>query len=135
MSSQSDDPFTVAERFFAAIENGDIATVEALYAEDVVVWHNTDRKEKTKAESLSNIRWGLAALRDLRYLQVRRTHTEHGFVQQHLFEAIQADGSKVQQEMVTICTVRDGRITRLDEYCDSAQSPKGVPVVHAASDA
>ncbi|MCC7257297.1 MAG: DUF4440 domain-containing protein, partial [Gammaproteobacteria bacterium] len=37
-----DDITALARRFFDAIEQGDIATVRAIYAPDAVIWHNTD---------------------------------------------------------------------------------------------
>lgn len=34
--------FKVGDRFFSAIEAGDMDTVRDVYHPDVVIWHNTD---------------------------------------------------------------------------------------------
>ena len=38
---QATDPITVVEQFSAALAARDVATLVSLYADDVVVWHNT----------------------------------------------------------------------------------------------
>jgi len=42
----------LARRFFDAIEAGDFAVVADCYADDAVIWHNTDRLDSSKAENL-----------------------------------------------------------------------------------
>ena len=36
------DMLALAKRFFAAVTAGDIKAVRACYAEDAIIWHNTD---------------------------------------------------------------------------------------------
>ena len=44
-----------------------------------------------------------------------------GFVQQHVLRATRVrDGAKVALAACLVCRVHDGKITRLDEYFDSA---------------
>ena len=44
-----------------------------------------------------------------------------GFVQQHELRGVRQDGVAVRLAACIVCAVEDGRITRLDEYFDSAQ--------------
>ncbi|MGH9269678.1 MAG: hypothetical protein ACRDZ2_00205 [Ilumatobacteraceae bacterium] len=40
-----DDHLDLAERFFAAIEAGDLDAVGGIYADEAVIWHNHDGVE------------------------------------------------------------------------------------------
>ena len=110
----------LATRFFDAIENGDIGTIKNTYAESAVVWHNTDGAESSREENLRVLEGFIAAVPKRRYMRRRLEVFEGGFVQQHLLEGTLADGRKVSLSACIVCEVRDGRITRLDEYFDSA---------------
>ena len=45
-----------------------------------------------------------------------------GFVQQHVLRGTRVqDGVRVHLPACIVCAVKDGRITRLDEYFDSAR--------------
>ncbi len=60
-------------------------------------------------------------LRDLRYEEVRRQPTPSGFVQQHVLRATLPGGGAFElPACIVIDLDGDGRITRLDEYLDSA---------------
>jgi ketosteroid isomerase-like protein len=111
----------LARRFFDAIEAGDIDAVGACYADDAVIWHNTDGLEQAKAENLEVLANFVQALPVRRYEDRRLIATDDGFVQQHRLVCPRADGSQRELACAIVCRVADGRITRLDEYFDSAQ--------------
>ena len=46
---------------------------------------------------------------------------DDGFVQQHVLHGVRADGVAVTLPACIVCQVEHGRITRLDEYFDSAR--------------
>ena len=114
----------LASRFIAAIEAGDIDAVAAIYAPDARIWLNTngiDFPGQTVAENLKVLAWMDRFLKDKRYEIVARSPTETGFVQQHVLRAtIAATGEAYAMPVCMVCTLVDGRITRLDEYMDSA---------------
>jgi ketosteroid isomerase-like protein len=109
----------VARRFFAAIERGDLEAVRELYAPDVVVWHGFDQREKTREENLAMLAAAIDANGPLRYDELRLAPIPGGFVQQHVVR-----GRALVLPAVVVCSVANGRITRLDEYFDSAQVPR-----------
>ena len=115
------DPLALAERFFAAIPKGDLETVRAIYAPDAVIWHNYDQLEQTAEQNLAVLAWVVKNVAELRYEDVRRFPTPNGFVQQHVLRGTAPDGAKLDVPACIACTVVDGRITRLDEYLDTAQ--------------
>ena len=117
-----DDQSTIAlaRRFFDAVEAGDIATVRACYTDDARIWHNTDGLEQTPDENAETLRGFVARIDGRRYLNRRLRTFEGGFVQQHELHGQRKDGVRVVLPCCIVCTVRDGRISRLDEYFDSA---------------
>ena len=110
----------VADQLFAAIEAGDIDAVRSLYAPDVAVWHNTDGLTQSLDDNLRVLGWMSKHLPGTRYTGVRRAVTDSGFVQQHVLVATNRAGRNVAVPACIVAEVVDGRITRLDEYLDSA---------------
>ena len=110
----------VADQLFAAIEEGDLDAVRALYAPDAVIWHNTDGVEQSVEQNLGVLRWVVDHLADRTYEEVRRFPTASGFVQQHVLRCTRRDGVRAEVPACLVVTCDDGRITRLEEYLDSA---------------
>ena len=111
----------LARRFFDAIEAGDFAVVADCYADDAVIWHNTDRLDSTKAENLEVLTNFVKNVPVRRYEDRRLVVNADGFVQQHVLVCPRADGTRRELPAAIVCEVKGGRITRLDEYFDSAQ--------------
>jgi ketosteroid isomerase-like protein len=112
---------TLARRFFDAIEAGDVGAVGACYADDAVIWHNTDGLANTKAENVATLANFIRFIPERRYLDRRLTAFPGGFVQQHRLEGKRRDGKVVELTACIVCSVAGGVITRLDEYFDAAQ--------------
>jgi len=110
----------VARRLMGAIEAGDVATVAALYADDMVGWRNFDRRELGKAAMIRIIEFLAKQLRDLRYDAIRIALTPTGYVQQHVLHATAPDGTRIESPACLVVEVQGGQIRRLDEYLDSA---------------
>lgn len=115
-----DEITRIATQFFDAIEAGNIDAVRNIYAPDAVIWHNTDNAESTVAENLKVLEGFVARIRERRYEDRRIEVFEGGFVQQHRLTGVRADGKSVALTACLVCKVSGGRITRLDEYFDSA---------------
>ncbi len=108
----------VADRIFAAIEAGDAATVADLYSDDLIVWHNNDGVEQTKAQNLRVLDWLVRNTASRQYREVRRYAIEGGFVQQHDLHLEFDDGRTADLPACIVVEVADGVITRIDEYLD-----------------
>jgi ketosteroid isomerase-like protein len=117
----STDVLELADRFFRAVESGDIEAIRAIYAPDARIWHNNDRLEQTVDENLRVLGWVARHLKNRRYQVQRRAAIPGGFLQQHVLEA-ETLGGPFSMPACIVCEVRDGRITRLEEYLDSAQA-------------
>lgn len=116
-----DEMRAFAGRFFDAIEAGDIATMQASFAPDAAIWHNTDELIVTPGQTAQTLTGMVARIAERSYAD-RRLHVfPGGFVQQHVLQGVRThDGERVRLPCAIVCQVADGRITRLDEYFDSA---------------
>lgn len=116
------DAADVVERFFAALQAGDIGAVRDLYAPDCAVWHNNDPLvTQNRDENLLVLGWVTRNIRDLRYEDVRRFDIPGGVFQQHVLRGRAPGGDVLEVHAAMRIEVRDGRITRIEEYLDTAQ--------------
>jgi len=111
----------LADRLFAAIAANDLdALRNDIYAPDVVVWHNNDNHEQLVDENLKVLNWLSRKVTDRRYDEVKRQATETGFVEQHVLRGTAPNGNELEVPACLVVTVRGDRISRIDEYIDSA---------------
>lgn len=116
-----DEIRALAARFFDAIESGDIATMQASFAPDAPIWHNTDEIEVTPEQTAKTLAGMLTRIDRPVYADRRLNAFPGGFVQQHVLTGTRVhDGVAVRLPCAIVCRVEGGRITRLDEYFDSA---------------
>lgn len=119
MSDQ--ETLALAKRFFDCVEAGDIEGLVACYAPDAKIWHNTDQLEQTPDDNRKTLAGMVTRITDRVYDNRRVSVTADGFVQQHVLRGTRAhDGERLSLPACIVCQVKDGRITRLDEYFDSA---------------
>ena len=118
----ADSTMEVAERFFAAIQAGDLEAVRASYHPDAQIWHNFDQLDQTPDQNLRVLAWMVRKVKDRRYEEVRRIETPTGFAQQHVLRGIAPNGQLLECPAAVFCTVEDGLITRLEEYLDTTQT-------------
>jgi ketosteroid isomerase-like protein len=116
----TDEMLDLCERFFDAVTRRDLDAVREIYAPDAVIWNNFTNRQQTVEENLRTLAWATSSIDGFRYEDVRRYATETGFVEQHVLRGAAPAGTDLDVPACIVCTVRDGRITRLDEYVDSA---------------
>jgi ketosteroid isomerase-like protein len=116
------DVLAFADRFVGAIQSGDTDTVRACYAPDAKLWHNTDGIEQTVDQNMKVLEWFIRKLPDRNYRILRREVLPDGFLQQHVLEATLPDGRPFKMSACCVIRMKDGVISRLDEYLDSAEA-------------
>ena len=123
MSDMTDaERIAFARRFVAAIQAGDAETVRACYAPDAKIWHNIDNLEQTVDQNMKSLDWFVRKLPDRLYTVQRVEALPDGFVQQHVLSATLPDGAPWKMSACVVVRMAEGRITRLDEYIDSAEA-------------
>ncbi|WP_319448611.1 MULTISPECIES: nuclear transport factor 2 family protein [unclassified Mycobacterium] len=109
----------VADRLFAAIERGDYAAVEGMWADDVLVWHSGDPMDNQRGRALKVIRWFMDITTARSYEILDRQFFDGGFVQQHLLRAQRSDEVSIEMRVCIVIKLdAGGLITRIDEYFD-----------------
>jgi uncharacterized protein len=108
-------------RFFTALEAGDIETLRAIYAPDALIWHNDDLIEQSVEDNLKVLQGLHRAVSGLHYDVIRRAPAADGVLQQHVLRGSLPDGTAVELHAAMYLQVRDGRITRIEEYLDSGK--------------
>jgi ketosteroid isomerase-like protein len=104
---------------FAAIERGDIDSLDAFFADDVEVWHNTTDRTLDKAASLKLLRYWSNHVTDMRYEVLERRSYDGGAFQRHVIHGA-ASGAALRVPVCIVFHIVDGRITRIYEYLDPA---------------
>lgn len=110
----------LADRFFAAIEAGDMAMVETIYAADATVWHNHDGRFESRARNQRTLQFLCTTLSNRRYDVHRRYETPGGFAQEHTLTGTLPDGTPFALRAAIFADVKAGQITALREYFDGA---------------
>jgi ketosteroid isomerase-like protein len=122
-SAKAKESLEVADRLFKAIERGDVNAISDIYTPDTKIWHNFDNLTQSADENLAVLKWVVANLAEVSYTEIRRQPTPSGFIQQHVLRGkVKASGKEIAIPSCIVCKVENGRITRLDEYLDSAQT-------------
>jgi ketosteroid isomerase-like protein len=112
----------VADRLFAAIERGDTATVEAMWAADVLVWKSAEPQDQVRKRALRVISWFMNTTTERRYEVLDRQFFDGGFVQQHVLHATGRNGGSISMRVCIVIKVGStGLVSRIDEYFDPAE--------------
>ena len=118
----SDVVADVADRLFAAIERGDAATVEAMWAADVLVWKSAEPQDQVRKRALRVISWFMDTTTERRYEILDRQFFDGGFVQQHVLHATGRNGGSISMRVCIVIKVGStGLVSRIDEYFDPAE--------------
>lgn len=107
----------LVEAFFAAVEAGDLATVERVYSPDVEVWHNYDDLTQSREASLRLLGFLHRKAGPLHYTDVRRTELEDGVIQQHVVE-LNGDCAGLRMPAMLRIYCDAEQIRRIEEYVD-----------------
>ena len=108
-----------ADEFIGAILEGDGDKVLSMYAEGATIWHNFDDLDQAPIDNAKTLRALHRLIPGFHYDAIRRTVLVDGFWQQHVLRATTADGELSIPAALRVY-VRDGMITRLEEYLDPA---------------
>jgi ketosteroid isomerase-like protein len=115
---QQADCQRLADAMAQVIGTRDTSGLEAIYTDNLTVWHNDDRKTQSREENIAHLASIFSMFSSLRYGDVKITCTTDGFVQQHVLNGILNDGRSVEIPACLVFTVTGGKIEHIDEYLD-----------------
>jgi ketosteroid isomerase-like protein len=125
----------VANRLFTAIEDGDRATVDQLWDDNIAVWRVGASRDNDKVRALRVIDWFIGVTGQRRYQILDRVlfddEPARGFVQQHILHATGHAGESISLRVCIVIKIgTNGLISRIDEYFD----PAGIAVLLNSGD-
>lgn len=110
----------VAKRWEQACRSGDAEAIVALLSEDATVWYNyAPDVVQDRAGYRAILEDSYKSFRTPKYLDFRVTFHRDGFIEQATLEG-ETDAGPISAPFCLFATVRDGQITRIEEYFDSA---------------
>ena len=111
----------LADELFAAIERGDEARIDELFADDIAVWRAGARRDDDKVRALKVLHWFIDVTTQRRYEILDRQLFQDGFVQQHILHAAGRNGGSIALRVCIVIKVGvNALISRIDEYFDPA---------------
>lgn len=113
------DNAEIARQLFAALAGQDEAAVRRLCAPDMRVRQNNDRPMSLDRLLRFNAAVG-RVVKDFRYEDAVRSATDTGFVEEHAVRGTLPDGTALELAVCVVATVKDGKVTDVREYLDSA---------------
>jgi len=110
----------VIDRFYAGLASGNLEESLACLSLDARIWHCFDGIAQDRASSLAGWQDLAANFTGRAFVDVRRHAIGGGFVQQMMMNVQTASGACFGWPICAVIQVKDGLITRIDEYIDRA---------------
>lgn len=110
----------VVERFIGAIERGDLEALNACFAADAGIWHNTDQVWTTKAQNADGAAAFFEAFTSRKYKVERLEPLPSGALLLFVASLVKADGRTLDWPGCAVFEIEGDAIVRLKEYIDAA---------------
>ncbi len=122
MALSDTEKLQIAEAYIAASRTNDPVALAAVCSADSITWHNFDEVEVGPAQSAKALGWIHRTVPDITWTTLALTATSDGFVWQSVLGGT-APGGPLHCHSCIVATLNDdGKISRIDEYLDTAQT-------------
>jgi limonene-1,2-epoxide hydrolase len=113
------EAIAAADALGAAIKARSTAQIDAVFSDDIVVWHGSTGVGMSKSQNIELLGGVFQLTSTLEYRDIRRHLISGGVVQQHRLCGTFSDGRALPDlHACLVMQVRDGKISRIDEYFD-----------------
>lgn len=109
----------IVNAYFRAVEQGDVAGIVALVADDFRIWHSFSDAEQGANQITDQLGPVLAHARMRYELQEQAVLGDRVF-RRHYATITTSAGDEIRFPIAVFFTVRGGRITRCEEYVDGS---------------
>lgn len=111
----------LANTFFDAYQDRRTDVLDRVLSDDCIIWHNVFGRETTKHDNLSKFHDSYAGQRRRTYDDRTINAFHDGFVIRYSLNGVMTNGHRGSLWICIVARVRDGQITRIDEYMDSSK--------------
>jgi len=108
----------LARKYMAALNAGDVAAARNCLHPDAEIWHNYDGLEQSVDQNMATLEFLLSKSKSLSYDIHRQDVIESGYLQRHTLHLVSNTGIEMQTEAIAIISVKNGKITRIEEFLD-----------------
>ncbi|WP_373077494.1 nuclear transport factor 2 family protein [Zhongshania sp.] len=107
----------VADRFWTALDKGNMDEVMACCLPSATTWHNFDQKLQDFAETKASLSGFVENSISRHTRDIQREYFSDGFVQEHILEVqFKPESPKVAWHICVLMRFKDGKINSLREY-------------------
>jgi ketosteroid isomerase-like protein len=107
----------IIDAYVAAFQKADRDAILGLIAPGAVIWHNFDDRDRDIASSLSELGRMQEFLSDMRYEILERFTVEDGLGLRLIMRGtLRANGQPYASHQTKFFRIKDGKITRIQEY-------------------
>ena len=112
----------IAHELKRAFEEKDLKAIENIYSDDIVVWHNYDRIERNRNQSLESAKWVISEIENFSIDECSIFPIEGGFIQQCVFHGIyKSTGKRMETDAMIRVYCQEGKVNRIEDYSDPNQ--------------
>lgn len=111
----------LCHRFFDAYQDKRVDVLDEVLADDCTIWHNVFGRDTTKQENISKYHDSYRGQRRRTYDDRHIDVFHDGFVIRYQLGGVMDGGHRGSMPIAIVGRVRDGKITRIDEYMDSSK--------------
>ena len=108
----------MAHGLFDALGRGDREAVLAAVTDDAVVWQNHDDREKAFSDRIDGLMRASRVSTGFRYVERRYLALPDGVLLQHRLQGTVPDRGAFDAPIIVRAFLRDGRLSRFEEYFD-----------------
>ncbi|MDG2265515.1 MAG: DUF4440 domain-containing protein [Candidatus Marinimicrobia bacterium] len=112
----------IAHELKRAFEEKDLKAIENIYSDDIVVWHNYDRIERNRNQSLESAKWVISEIENFSIDECSIFPIEGGFIQQCVFHGIyKSTGKRMETHAMIHVYCQESKVNRIEDYSDPNQ--------------
>lgn len=126
MSSNQSVAEALSAQFEHHVKNYTAEGFASVVTDDVVMWHNFSNRELSGAELYTYLESAKPMFDAIEFSDKHILATAEGWVQQHRVATTVGDGIAVSRPVCVVFTVKDDKISRIDEYLDLSGLPNPV---------
>ena len=122
MAVSETEKLQIAEAYIAVTRANDGEGMAALCREDCLTWHNFDEKEVGLGHTIKAMGWVHRTVPGVTWTTVSLKPTSDGFVWQSVLAGAAPGGALRCHSCVIVTLDDDGKLARIEEYLDTAQT-------------
>lgn len=123
MNADEKQSLALAQKFFAAGQAHDIETMKTLINDDVIIWYNFNGLTLDRTAFIEFLTASYKSDMKTEYNDIKITPSSSGFVEEGILR-ISVGGKEHVAPFCLVGTIRDGKLSRVNEYFDSKDMPK-----------